>query len=71
MNNFNHDTELEKRIHPENFETDSFEEAGDLIDIVADAVQGLSYWSVRNDDLLNSQIQTFEETIKDCRKQLV
>ncbi len=68
--NMDYDTEIERRSHPENFETDTLEEASDLIAVIQDAVSDLSYFSVRHDDIFNGEIEQLEEQLNRCRKQL-
>lgn len=78
----NYDLELEKRYHSENFDNydadldpdvlneDDLQEASDLIALLDDAVTDLDRFSVRHDDLFNSEIIELQELVKRCRKQL-
>jgi len=45
-------------------------EADELIDLIEDAINELSYWSVRHDDYFNYELGNFEEMIKSCRVML-
>lgn len=67
----NYDSEVEKRAHPENFKLDNMEEAADLIEELSDALSNLSYFSVRNDDIFNGEIDRMEQEVKNCRKQII
>lgn len=68
MNNYDH--EIEKRAHPENFQTDSYDEAEDLLDLLSAAIDELDRYSVYHDDMFNSEVFEMEELVKRCRKQL-
>lgn len=41
-----------------------------LIEELSDALDSLSYFSVRNDDIFNGEIERIEEEIKNCQKQI-
>jgi hypothetical protein len=49
----------------------TIEEAKNSIELIQDALNDLSYFSVRNDDIFSSQIQNIEEELKKCRQQLL
>lgn len=67
----NYDYEIEKRLHPENFQDDSWaEEASSLIAVVQDALDDLDRFSAKNDDIFNYQVDNMNEALKSCRKQL-
>lgn len=46
-------------------------EAHELIDLIEDAITDLSYFSARNEDIFNGEIDRMEQEVRNCRKQLL